>query len=421
MDQLVYWIWLSLAVTPDSATFPKLLLHFPDAKSVYDADIKEISRAIGTNASDRKALAEKCLDKATQIYDYCRKYKIGIVAYHDERYPASLREIQTPPVLLYYRGVLPDFNSGVYIASVGTRTLSDYGRRTAFKFCYDLATSGATIVSGMAMGIDGVSHAAALSAGARTVAVLGSGIDVCYPSSHLHLAREIVKSGCIMTEFSPKTPPNKYNFPKRNRIISGLCSATLIVEGSEKSGALITARAAQKQGRVVYALPGKVGDKNSEASNLMLKNGARLVTAAEDIIKDYSYTSKGLLNPFNLAKALPVDIMSALAEYKVVAVTVGDNIFTPPRSRVKKSEPAIEESYASAIQAEPIEPPTPPESFDKRALKLYKRIPTSGECSIESLVDEEFSLRDVMKLLLKLEMGKFVIMLRGEKVSRKSN
>ena len=421
MDQIVYWIWLSLSVTPDSATFPKLLERFPDAKSVYDADIKEISRAIGTNASDRKALAEKSLEKSVQIYEYCKKYNIGLLAYSDERYPIALREIQTPPVLLYYRGVLPDFNSGVYIASVGTRTLSEYGRRSAFKICYDLASAGATVVSGMAMGIDGVSHAAALSAGAPTVAVLGSGIDVCYPSPHLHLAREIVKRGCVITEFAPKTPPNKYNFPKRNRIISGLCSSTLIIEGSEKSGALITARCAQKQGRVVYALPGKVGEKNSEASNLMLKNGAKLVTSADDIIKDYDNRTKGLLNPFNLAKSLPIDVMAALSEYKVVAVTSGDDIFIPARSRKAKPEPSFEAFEDSINQEASKTSAEPPESFDKRALMLYKKIPANGECAIESLVDEEFSLRDIMKLLLKLEMGKFVTMLPGEKVSRKSN
>ena len=418
MDNLVYWIWLSLASTPDSATFPKLISKFQDAKAIYEADDKEISRVIGSNASDRRNLADKSLDKATEIHNFCIKHNVGMLAYPDERYPRSLREIQTPPVLLYYRGVLPDFNSGVYIASVGTRTLSDYGRRSAFKISYDLACAGATIVSGMAMGIDGVSHAAALSAGKPTVAVLGSGIDVCYPIAHLRLAREIVKTGCIITEFAPKTQPQRYNFPKRNRIISGLSSATVLIEGAEKSGALITARCAQSQGRAVYALPGKVGDKNSEASNLLLKNGAKLVTSAEDIIKAYDNGSTGLLNPFNLQVRLPIDVMEALRKYEVVAVTQGDDIFTPPRQNRAKvdnlptSEAPKEEEPAIAA---------PPDSFDKNALKLYKKIPFSGEISIESLVSEEFSLRDVMKLLLKLEMGKFVVMLPGERVARKSN
>ena len=418
MDNLIYWIWLSLACTPDSATFPKLISKFPDAKAIYDADIKEISRVIGANASDRAALADKSLDKAMEIHSFCTKHNVGLLSYSDERYPKSLKEIQTPPVLLYYRGVLPDFNSGVYIASVGTRTLSDYGRRSAFKISYDLACAGATIVSGMAMGIDGVSHAAALSAGKPTVAVLGSGIDVCYPNAHLRLAREIVKTGCIITEFAPKTQPQRYNFPKRNRIISGLASATVLIEGGEKSGALITARCAQSQGRAVYALPGKVGDKNSEASNLLLKNGARLVTCAEDIIKAYDNSSTGLLNPFNLQSRLPVDVMEALRNYEVVAVAQGDDIFTPPKQKKQRVEKAP--AFDTPNEEEQVTQ-APPDSFDKNALKLYKKIPVSGEISIESLISEEFSMRDIMKLLLKLEMGKFVVMLPGEKVARKSN
>ena len=168
----------------------------------------------------------------------------------------------------------------------------------------------------------------------------------------------------------------------------------------------------------MYALPGKVGDKNSEASNLLLKNGAKLVTSAEDIIKAYDNGSTGLLNPFNLQVRLPIDVMEALRKYEVVAVTQGDDIFTPPRQNRAKVD------YLPTSEAPKEEEPAiaaPPDSFDKNALKLYKKIPFSGVMSIESLVSEEFSLRDVMKLLLKLEMGKFVVMLPGERVARKSN
>ena len=146
----------------------------------------------------------------------------------------------------------------------------------AFNIGYDLATAGATVVSGMAMGIDGVAMAGALSAGGKTVAVIGSGIDVCYPESHLTLAREVVKCGCVITEFAPGTKPSRYNFPKRNRIISGLSSATLVIEGKEKSGALITARHAMQQERPVYAFPGNVGNKNSELSLLLIKNSSHI-------------------------------------------------------------------------------------------------------------------------------------------------
>ena len=149
-------------------------------------------------------------------------------------------------MLLYYRGKLPDFNTGTRIGIVGSREVSDIGRKSAFNLGYDLAKSGATIVSGMARGIDGVAFAGALAAGGRCIAVIGSGIDVCYPNSHLTLAREIVKEGCIFTEYPPATKPLRYNFPKRNRIISALSSSLAVVQAGRKSGALITAKYAKE-------------------------------------------------------------------------------------------------------------------------------------------------------------------------------
>ncbi len=430
MDSLVYWIWLSLAATPDSATFPRLLASFGDAKSVYDSDVKKIGAVIGNNASDKRALADKDLSRACEILEFCKKHNVGITAYPDADYPAPLRKIPTPPVLLYYRGRLPDFSKGVYIASVGARHVSDYGRRTAFKLSYDLACSGATIVSGMAMGIDGVSHAAALAAGAPTVAVLGNGIDICYPPGHLTLAREIVKNGCVLTEYAPKTQPTRYSFPRRNRIISGLSAATLVVEGNERSGALITARHAEAQGRTVYAVPGAAGNKNSEASNLLIKNGAKLVTCAEDIIKNFSTPDTGLLSPFGLKQSLPVDLREVLSEYKIIAVAQSDDIFIPPRSRRAKEKPlAVKQNAPTVPSAKGKQEPqvvtdAPVEQNDnmmllKKELALYKKIPLEGSAPIDGLVDSEMNLREVMRILLSLEMKGCVKLLPGDAVERK--
>ena len=222
MDNMIYWIWLSLSCRPSGNTFGKLISEYDDAKAIYEADGKKISSIIGYRNSDRASLENKSLDRAEEVYAFCRKYKVGILAYNDERYPNSLRSIENPPVLLYYRGILPDFNRDFFLAAVGTRSISGYGRKNTFRICHDLASTGAIIVSGMAIGIDGVAMAGALSAGAKTVAVIGSGIDVCYPPQHLNLAREIVKQGCVLTEYAPGTQPTKFSFPARNRIISGL-------------------------------------------------------------------------------------------------------------------------------------------------------------------------------------------------------
>ena len=414
MDNLVYWIWLSLACTPDSVTFKKLIDKYDDAKSIYDATDREIRSVVGAKVSDCTALAEKSLEKATTVYNFCKEMGVGILTYQDEGFPVSLRDIPTPPVLLYYRGTLPDFNRGFRCAIVGTRSLSDYGRKNAFKLGYDMGCAGATVVSGMAIGIDGVAMAGAIAAGATTVAVIGSGIDVCYPASHLTLARAIVKNGCVLTEYAPGTKPDKFNFPRRNRLISGLCPATVIVEGKESSGSMITARHAKLQGREVFAFPGNVGADGSQSTNLLIKNGAHLCTGAEDIITKFEKEFMGELNPFALKVRPDVNMMDVLYELKISALTPNDDVLKVPRpKKTKKVEPVKNDVVK---EEENLLPEMP--VFDAELLKLYKKIPTTGDCTVESLADAETNLRTVMKLLLKLEMGRFIVMLPGERVKR---
>lgn len=426
MEDMVYWIWLSISCTPGTGTFAKLISQFDSAKAVYDADEKAIARCVGYKTSDRSLLNNKDTEKAEQIYSFCVKNKVGLLTYNDELFPQSLREIDTPPVLLYYRGILPDFNRLFCVASVGTRSLSDYGRKNAFTICYDLASAGAVTVSGMAIGIDGVSMSGALSAGGKVIAVIGSGIDVCYPPQHLKLAREIVKNGCVLTEYPPKTPPSKHNFPIRNRLISGLSAATVVMEGRERSGSLITARYAKEQNRQVYALPGNVGSKTSEVTNLLMKNGAKPITSAEDVIRDFEQLYPGVLNPFKLKEKCPVNMMEALAAHGVCATTPSDDYFIPYGGRATKSKSEGNGQQASAVTYDaPSEnvsdaPAQPTEAFDADAIGIYKKIPLNGACSIESLVDSKNDARSVMKLLLKLEMAKFIVILPGEMVARKS-
>lgn len=443
MEDLLYWIWLSLACTPDTATFPRLIEEFGDAKTIYDADIKRIMSVLNPASSDRAALADKDLTKANEILSFSRKHDVGLLPYCDPRYPQSLRDIATPPVLLYYRGILPDFSKAFPISVVGTRSLSVYGRRNAFKISYDLATAGALIVSGMALGIDSVAHAAALSAGAQTVAVLGSGINVCYPEAHLTLAREIVKSGCVITEFPPNTQPSRFNFPRRNRIISGLSKAVLVIEGSERSGAMITARCAQKQERAVYALPGNVEAKNSGASNILLQNGAKLCVRAENIINDFAAEAGVALNPFKLTDRPSVDMHSALLRYKVVAVCEGDPIFNHPK-REKRTPIALSIASGVGIQREEyyaqktaetvdndstqkvggftklsVESVDKIDGIDKESLRIYKKIPLTGTCDVDSLVEDGMPAYKLMKQLVKLETAGMVTLLPGNLVERK--
>lgn len=414
MNDFVYWIWLSLACTPDSPTFARLMGKYESAKEIYDANDKEIRSVVGAKISDCSSLSDKNLERAFEIYNFCKEKGVGILTYNDEQFPISLRDIPTPPVLLYYRGKLPNFNKGFRCAIVGTRSLSDYGRINAFKLGYDMGCAGATVVSGMAIGIDGVAMAGAIASGATTVAIIGSGIDVCYPSSHLTLARAIVKNGCVMTEYAPGTKPEKFNFPRRNRLISGLCQATVVVEGKENSGSMITARHAKAQEREVFAFPGNVGADGSQSTNLLIKNGALLCTGAEDIINRFEKDYPAALNPFMLKERAEVNMLDVLRDLKVSALTPNDDVFNVPKpKRKKKTETVKNEAPTEEVNLLPEMP-----VFDAELLKLYKKIPSSGECAIESLADDETNLRTVMRLLLKLEMGRFIIMLPGDRVKR---
>ena len=420
MNEQILWIWLSLACTPGTENFRKLIDSFETPLAVYSADSDSILAVLGKKCADVAALSDKNTDRAEEIFNYCRQKNIGILNFSDENFPPLLKLIQNPPVLLYYRGLLPSFRDLFCISVVGTRRLSEYGLRNAFSISRDLSVAGATVVSGMAMGVDGVAHAGALSADGITIAVLGSGIDVCYPAEHKALAREIVKRGCVITEYAPGTKPDRNNFPRRNRIISGLSHATLVIEGKERSGALITAHCAQKQDRKLYALPGNVGNKNSELTNLLIKNGASLCSSADDIVRDFEEESLGLLNPFKLAEATKAEPIEFLKRYSVSAVTASDSIFFRSKNKKTKADASsvsiITEEKQNEVNNKASE--TAMQSFDKEMLEIYKRIPQGEECAIESLVDSTLPLRSVMKGLLKLEMGRFVVMLPGEKVKR---
>lgn len=419
MDNLVYTVWLSLSCTAGLETFSKLLNKFSSPEKIYDADGESIASCIGSRSSDYNLLIDKSLDRAEHIVDFCKRKNIGILTYFNDGFPDNLRKIKNPPVLLYYRGVLPDFNAETFVSIVGTRLITEYGKKNTFSVSCDLARAGAVIVSGMAIGIDGVAHAGALAAGEKTVAFLGCGIDICYPIHHRKLAQNIVKRGCVMTEYAPGTRPDKHNFPTRNRLISGLSSATLLIEGRERSGALITARRALEQKRLVYALPGNVGNVNSEASNLIIKNGAKLFTSADDIVRDFDKIFPGKLNPFVLSEEYKVDMDFVLSELEVSSeVRSFDKTRAAENSTAKTycSQPLTQEDAPQKEKIEKAENDVL--NFDKNTLSLYKKIPVNKDCSVEDLIDESHTLRDVMQCLLKLEIAKFIVMLPGDRVKR---
>ncbi len=209
-------------------------------------------------------------------------------------YPQALHEIPSPPPLLIVRGDLPGGDCP-YVAIVGTRKCTPYGRQVAHKLAGDLAARGVVVTSGMALGIDGEAHQGALDAGGRTVAVLGCGIDITYPPQHKDLADSIAAKGAIITEFPLGTGPGKYTFPQRNRIISGLSLGVVVIDAPPKSGALITAGLAGDQGRTVFAVPGDITRPESRGGNLLIRDGAVLVQSAEDILDELNLSPAAMV------------------------------------------------------------------------------------------------------------------------------
>lgn len=223
-----------------------------------------------------------------------------VVTVLDDVYPRILREIPGPPPVLYVRGTLPRQDEPT-IAVVGTRRASSYGREATTRIAGELAAAGVTIVSGLAKGIDGFAHRAAIENEGRTVAVLASGVDVIYPPEHRQLAERIAAAGALISDYPPGTRPDAPNFPARNRIISGLSRATIVVEAPARSGALITVGFAADQGRDVYAVPGSILSANSDGTNRLLRQGAIPLTAAADLLEDLNLVSGGTSEPEQIA------------------------------------------------------------------------------------------------------------------------
>ncbi len=288
MSDVKYSVWLSLIAIPGSRSVCRLIEAFHgDAEAIYRATKEDYLAVDGVKESLADALCDKSMEQTLRTVDLCRKRRIGILPFDSPQYPKRLRRIPDFPILLYYRGTLPDIDSEVAIATVGTRRITEYGQQNAYVISRDLARAGTVIVSGMASGVDSVCHRGALDALGHTIAVLGCGIDIVYPKHNADLMEEIARTGTLFSEYPPGTPPAGYNFPKRNRIISGLSLGTLVVEADEKSGAMITARIAREQGRDLFALPGNVGEMNSLGTNKLIKDGARMVTSALDLLDEY--------------------------------------------------------------------------------------------------------------------------------------
>jgi DNA processing protein len=283
-----YAAWLGFARVQGlgCAGFKKVAEHFADPRKAFSASQKELAQVPGLDKRAIQGLltfsdweeVEKELERALEA-------GVSIVPFTDTIYPARLRLISDPPPFLYAKGELKQEDANA-VAVVGSRSASEYGLRMTRDLCQGLVSLGFTVVSGMARGIDGEAHQAALHAGGRTMAVLGSGVDVAYPFEHEELYRGISQNGAVLSELPMGTAPFSYHFPARNRLISGLSLGVVVVQATEKSGSLITAGLALEQGREVFAVPGEAGASRSRGTHQLIRQGAKLVESVEDIVEE---------------------------------------------------------------------------------------------------------------------------------------
>ena len=284
---LLHWIWLAARPGVNDRMKAAVLHHFQDPEDAYYADPEAYAMVEGMTEDVAAALKDKDLSEAKKILEICQRKDIGILTYQDAMYPNRLKNITDPPLVLYYKGKLPEFDALPVIAVVGTRGATAYGLKTAKNLGAQISRCGGLVVSGLAVGIDSMAMRGALSAGKGVVGLMGCGIDVVYPAENRSLLLDAQRYGCLLSEFPPGTPPYKWNFPKRNRILSGLSCGVVVVEAPARSGALITASQAAEQGRDVFVIPGNVDVAACAGSNALLRDGAIAVSTGWDILSEY--------------------------------------------------------------------------------------------------------------------------------------
>lgn len=295
MSDIRHWIGLSMVQEIGPVTGRKLLAAFESPENIFKASTADLLFVSGISRERAENIRKfRQWDEVEKYAGVIEKKGISAVPYKDGRYPEPLKNLEDAPLVLYMKGKYhPDDRFAIGI--VGSRKHTPYGESVTQRISGELSVAGFTVISGLARGIDTLSHKSALAAGGRTIAVLGSGPDVYYPAENRGLSERIVSSGCVISEFLPGTMPNKENFPRRNRLISGLSLGILVVEATDNSGSLITAGFALEQNKEVFAVPGNITSRNSEGTNKLIKQGAKIVLKTDDIIEELAPALKGYI------------------------------------------------------------------------------------------------------------------------------
>ena len=365
MAPRVYWLWLANRPNIGSRVATALLEHYGDPEAVYSASRGSLLMCGGLTAAQVNALCDKDLDESDRLIEECARQDIHILTLGDSGYPSRLHNIYDPPLVLYWYGKQPAWDARPMISIVGSRKAQSYGRLMASKFAASLTASGFLVVSGMAAGVDGAANQAALLAGG-TVAVLGCGVDVCYPYENRRLYDDLRFAGTLVSEYPPGTEPASWHFPHRNRIISGLSVATIVIEAPERSGALITARLALEQGRDVYAVPGRLDERLSAGCNALIRDhAADLLTDPIQLVHAYSTLLRDPPEERRISQ-----VFSGLTGMRLSAAG--------PEQKQSPAPPRAEREKPEAPEPQPAPEPEPPQLSDlplKAASSLLEPTP----------------------------------------------
>lgn len=327
------------------------------------------------------------------------KYGCEVITLYDAAYPPQLKEIDTPPFVLYVRGDLTQ-EDALSISLVGSRNANDYGRKVSYRLSYQLAQRGLTVVSGFAKGVDTLAHRGALEAGGRTIAVMGNGLSVIYPAVNSDLAEKIEASGALVSEFPMAARPKPGNFPRRNRIISGLTFGTVVVEASNRSGALITARLAGEQGREVFAVPGEIFSELSTGTHKLINDGAKLINTVDDLLNE-----------------LPPHVLSQIQTQTPSSLSPDVEAEPTQASPLQKRDPKFVSSQPSPEAEAPVSAPPPPDlTPDEKAIFDVIEVPSSH---IDTIVrTTQLPISKVSSALLMLELKGIVQQLPGKQFAK---
>lgn len=373
---------------------------FGSAERALQATSEELRKTERLSPTMRDLLSRKPVQYPIEReLELIHAYGCQVVTLYDDAYPSRLKEIDTPPVVLYIRGELTTEDT-LSISLVGSRDAKDYGRKVGYRLSYQLAQRGLTVVSGLAKGIDTSAHRGALEAGGRTIAVMGSGLSFIYPATNSALAEKITASGALISEFPMGVKPKPRNFPRRNRIISGLTLGTVVVEASNRSGALITARLAGEQGREVFAVPGEIFSELSTGTHKLINNGAKLINTVDDLLNE-----------------LPPYVLNQIQSQSLTASVPDMETKSPQELSVEKPDTNPETVQPSPEVPQPVQSAPPPDlTPDEKTVFDAIEVPASH---IDTIVrTTQLPIGQVSSVLLMLELKGIVQQLPGKQFAK---